>query len=228
MFRSKKFLYVSLTFFIFLVVLGYTARHTINQWLIANNYKYYSAPESDLAHILLDGLKGIEIAGTAHNTFGLDALNIDSTADLDTPSKQLEIKRCGTYKKVDIVAPGDRLPLPDNAVDYVISSHIIDRFYDPIKTVHEWLRVTKPSGYVYIIAPHKECFYGKDVPRTTLAELIDRHKHPHPPIPDHQGHYSIWTTEDFLELAQHQKWNVIAWQDVDDKVGDGFTVVIQK
>ncbi len=184
--------------------------------------------ESALAHQLLDGLKGIEIGGASHNPFGLNTLNVDFTDDLTTEYKQIEVKTCGKCMPVDIVALGDQLPIPDNSVDFVISSHVIEHFYDPVKTIKEWLRVVKPGGYVYIIAPHKERTPDKPRPRTTLAEIIDRHEHPNPPEHDDHHHYSVWITEDFVAICNHYGWKIVAVQDIDDKVGNGFTVVIQK
>ncbi len=200
----------------------YTMRHK------QPHEKPFQAKESALAHSLLDGLRGIEIGASAHNAFGLNTLNIDYTDDINTAFKQGEILYTGDYAKVDIVSPGDDLPFKDNVWDFVISSHVIEHFYDPIKTVEEWLRVTKPGGYVYIIAPHKERTFDRDRPRTTLEELIDRHEHPNPPVPDLHGHYSVWITQDFLDLCSYFNWPVVAVQDTDDKVGNGFTVVIQK
>jgi len=194
-------------------------------FLLLVSFKF---PESALAHRYLDGLKGLEIGGSAHNSFGLDTLNVDYSDDYTTVFKQSEVDICGEYMEVDIVAPGDDLPIPDNAVDFVISSHVIEHFYDPIKSVEEWLRVTKPGGYVYIIAPHKERTFDRDRERTSLAEIVDRHEHPNPPVPDHHGHYSVWITQDFLDICKYYQWNVVAYQDVDDKVGNGFAIVIKK
>lgn len=184
--------------------------------------------ESPLAHLYLDGLSGLEIGGSAHNSFNLNTLNIDYTDDYSTCYKQEEVKTCGSYMKVDIVAPGDDLPFKDNTVDFVISSHVIEHFYDPIKAVEEWLRVVKSGGYVYIIAPHKERTFDRDRPRTPLAELIERHKNPIDPALDDHHHWSVWITEDFLEICRHFNWPVIDYQNVDDKVGNGFAIVIQK
>lgn len=184
--------------------------------------------ESALAHALLDGLRGIEIGASAHNAFGLNTLNIDYTDENNTAFKQEEIRHIGRFAHVDIVSPGDDLPFKDGFWDFVISSHVIEHFYDPIKAVQEWLRVIKPGGFVYIIAPHKERTFDKDRPRTPLAELIDRHEHPNPPVPDHHGHYSVWITQDFIDICTHYGWPVVAVQDTDDKVGNGFTIVIQK
>lgn len=185
--------------------------------------------ESSLAHKYLDGLEGLEIGGSSHNQFALKTKNVDYTADLTTVHKFEEIKMCGQALKVDIVAAGDALPVADASQDFVISSHVIEHFFDPIKAIKEWLRVIRPGGYIFIIAPHKERTFDKDKPRTPLAELLDRHtgKIP-PPAVDTHHHYTIWTTEDLLELCRHLELNVVASQDVDDKVGNGFTVVIQK
>jgi len=128
--------------------------------------------ESKLAHKYLDGLVGLEIGGSAHNPFGLNTKNVDYTADLDTVFKQEEIKLCGEALKVDIVAPGDQLPVPDNSQDFVISSHVIEHFFDPIKALKEWLRVVKPGGYIFVIGPHKERTFDKERSRTSLRELL--------------------------------------------------------
>lgn len=184
--------------------------------------------ESVLAHQLLDGLRGVEIGGSALNPFGLKTLNIDYTDDLNTDFKIAEKKASGQVMKVDLVALGDDLPFKNNTLDFVVSSHVIEHFYDPVKTIQEWLRVVKPGGYVYMIVPHKERTFDKDSPRTALAEIIERHDHPNPPVPDHHGHHSVWITQDFVDIVNHYGWKLIAVQDEDDKNGIGFTIVLQK
>ena len=180
--------------------------------------------ESALAHQLLDGLEGLEIGGSAHNSFGLKTRNVDFTNEL-TSFKQEEIKLCGEALPVDIVSPGDQLPLDDNSVDFVISSHVIEHFPDPIRALKEWYRVVKPGGYLYIIAPHKERTFDKERNRSTLAELIERHETGNYPDPN-VDHCSVWITEDFVELIHWLGWNILHVQDTDDKVGNGFTVVV--
>lgn len=190
--------------------------------------------ESKLAHSYLDGLKGYEIGGSAHNSFGLDTKNVDIT-DENSQYKKAEVEVCGEQLKVDIVAPGDDLPFENNSVDFILSSHVLEHFYDPIKALKEWYRVIRPGGYIFAIIPHKERTFDKDRTRTTLEELIGRHNETDEnkvtevvdsEIMDH--HFSVWITEDLIQLIKHLEWDLVDYQDIDDKVGNGFTVVIKK
>ncbi|HTP49828.1 MAG TPA: methyltransferase domain-containing protein [Anaeromyxobacteraceae bacterium] len=186
--------------------------------------------ESALAHRLFDGLEGIEIGGSAHNPFGLKTRNVDYTDDMTTEFKLEEERNCGRSLPVDIVAPGDRLPLPDESVDFVVSSHVLEHFFDPIGALQEWYRVVRPSGCIFTIVPHKERTFDRDRPRTTLAELVDRHQGRVKMAEgvDLHTHHSVWITEDAVELVRHLGWKLVAVQDRDDKVGNGFTFVVQK
>ncbi|KAI1717505.1 acetyltransferase (GNAT) domain-containing protein [Ditylenchus destructor] len=185
--------------------------------------------ESRLAHQLLDGLKGVEIGASAQNPFGLNTLNVDFTTN-ETSFKISEKNFSGRVVKIDLLSYGDcrcLLPFPDESQDFVVSSHVIEHFYDPIGTILEWLRVVRPGGYVFMIVPHKDRTFDWPNNRTTLNELLERHKNPKT-TGDFYGHQTFWYLEDMVELCRHFNWTVIAKHDVDDKVGNGFTVVIQK
>jgi SAM-dependent methyltransferase len=189
--------------------------------------------ESKLAHRYCVGC-GIEIGGSAHNPFGLNTRNVDFTREM-TPYKQEEIRMCGEFLRVDIEAPGDRLPLPDSSEDFVVSSHALEHFMDPINALLEWYRVIKPGGIIFVIAPHKERTFDAPRPRTTLQELIDRHAG-RILLEDTHEHLSVWITEDLVELVEYMNSahvfpspvKIECVQDTDDKVGNGFTVVLRK
>ena len=209
--------------------------------------------ESELAHLLLDGLRGIEIGGSAHNPFGLNTLNVDYCDRLDTPFKQAEISLCGEALKVDIVAYGDDLPFKDKTFDFVISSHTIEHIFDPIKAMKEWIRVVKPGGIIFTIAPITSFVPGETRPTTTIEELIDRHngvikedeiiqriadKNHDDNILGSEivngilydtkhGHWTVFDTDLFSEMCAYLGVKIIAAQEVDDKVGNGFTVVVK-
>lgn len=206
---------------------------------ILNKIKYSSKKagkfkESELAHTYLDGLHGYEIGGSAHNSFGLSTKNIDITDITNTQYKKAELEVCGEQLKVDIVSPGDDLPFKDDSVDFILSSHVLEHFYDPIKALKEWYRVIRPGGYIFAIIPHKERTFDKDRERTTLEELIERHNEEDnkkvtevigSEIIDH--HFSVWITEDLIQLIKYLEWDIVDYQDIDDKVGNGFTIVIK-
>ncbi len=191
-------------------------QHQIKPSLLANKY--------------LIGLRGIEIGGATYNQFYLNTLNIDFT-DNQTVWNPETKKGSNGRNNVDIVAYGDDLPFKDETWDFVINSHVIEHFWDPIKALKEWYRVVKPGGYIFLIVPHKERTFDKNRERTTLKELIDRHNGigVDPGVdPEVNAHHSVWITEDFLELCNYLNFNVVEYQDVDDKIGNGFTIVIQK
>ena len=201
--------------------------------------------DSPLAHKLLDNLTGIEIGGSAHNPFNLPhCLNVDYTSDMNTIFKQGEEKLCGEKLAVDIVAPGDYLPFLDNELDYVISSHVLEHFFDPIAAIKEWLRVIKPGGYVFMIVPKSRALPDEDRPPTTVQELLDRHNGKMAPkdvnmggyqtstvtglpLNDH-GHWSVWDLKDFLPLCEVFDWKVVHALETDDKAGNGWCVVLRK
>jgi SAM-dependent methyltransferase len=170
----------------------------------------------------LAGMTGIEIGASSHNRFYLDAVNVDRFEGNDTVYKR-EARRLVLHTaKVDVVAPGDDLPFDDNSHDFVFSSHVIEHFPDPIKALYEWVRVAR--HFVVVIAPHRDRNFDSERPLTTTAELLERHRDGF--TSDEDLHWSVWTCESFVEMCEATGLRVTDRQDPDDKVGNGFTVVI--
>lgn len=183
-------------------------------------------PESALAHKYLDGLRGLEIGGAAHNSFGLNTLNVDCIGDMNSHFKQYEREQCGEAMNVDVVAEGDQLPFPDKSFDFVISSHVIEHFYDPIAALLEWARVARK--YLFIIVPHRQRTFDADQELTRVAELRERHMSGVTVKYDQRGrHCSFFEVPNFNELCVLCGLKVVDIQDPDDKVGNGFTFVIK-
>jgi len=171
-------------------------------------------------------LRGIEIGGAAHNSFGLNTLNVDRLPGMDTHFKVAEREICGEALRVDVVAEGNKLPFPDKSYDFVISSHVIEHFYNPISALLEWARVA--TKYIYIIVPHRQRTLDKDKELTKISNINDRHLSMVVMEDEFRGeHWSVFEPSNFHELCVLCGLNVVEIQEPDDKVGNGFAVVIK-
>ncbi len=173
-------------------------------------------------HRWLDELEGIEIGAAAHNDFGVNARNVDRFGGDDTVYKAHERHECGRTAPVDVVAPGDRLPFPDAGVDFVLASHVIEHFPDPIAALLEWRRVAR--RVIVLVVPHRDRTFDRDRPLTPLAELVARHAAGF--ASDEDRHWSVWTLASFTELCDHLGLAVLDALDPDDKTGNGFMVAL--
>lgn len=180
--------------------------------------------ESAFVRRYLQGLEGIEIGGSAHNDYGVTAVNVDRFASMDTIFKQEEWDVCGRKRPVDVVAPGDSLPFGDDAVDFVLASHVIEHFPDPIRALEEWLRVAR--RYVVVVVPHRDRTFDRDREVTPTEEFVRRHRGEAATEEPPHDHWSVWTLESFLAMCDRFGLEVVDRLDPDDKVGNGFIVVL--
>jgi SAM-dependent methyltransferase len=175
-----------------------------------------------LFHSYLDGLKGVEIGGAAHNDFKVDVVNVDRYAEMDTVYKEAERELWGRARPVDIIARGHELPLDDKSYDFVLASHVIEHIPDPIAALEEWARVAR--RYIVLVVPHRDRTFDRDRDLTPLSELIERHESGF--TSDEDRHWSVWTCETFLELCEHIGFEVLEARDPDARDGNGFAVIL--
>ena len=89
-----------------------------------------------------------------------------------------------TYKYASNKKPGqqficegnDLSMVADNTYDFVLSSHNLEHFANPVKALYEWKRVVKNNGYLIIVLPHKDKTFDHNRPVTKLFHLIDDFK----------------------------------------------------
>lgn len=177
-----------------------------------------------LVHRYLDGLKGIEIGGAAHNDYGVDAVNVDRFASMDTIFKREEWSVCGRKRPVDVVASGDELPFEDDAVDFVLASHVVEHFPDPISALEEWVRVAR--RYVVVVVPHRDRTFDRDRELTPIDEFVRRREQGAELAEPPHDHWSVWTLESFVAMCGRFGFGVVDQLDPDDQVGNGFIVVV--
>ncbi len=74
----------------------------------------------------------------------------------------------------DFIGSGECLPwFPDGSLDFVVSSHAIEHFVNPIGALESWIRKVRPGGTIAIIAPNKDHTFDKPREITAYNELRD-------------------------------------------------------
>lgn len=185
-------------------------------------------PESGIMHAYLDGLKGIEIGAGSHNPFGLDTINVDYIQHgHDTYEGREQAHLFGSVANVDVIADACSLPFDNKSYDFVINSHVFEHMYSPIHALLEWNRVA--CHYIAIIAPDKDRCGEGDCIETDIEQAISRYNDYDPADPEHlvNRHWTHWKLGSFLALAEYLKFDVARAEDKDDKVGNGWLVVMR-
>jgi len=201
----------------------------------------HAFPEHQLAHELLDGLSGLEVGAAAYNPFGLKTRNV---ATLEGHAFYAEEQRALGVDPaaVDIWASGDRIPVADQSEDFVLSSHVLEHLPNVVGAFLEWDRIVRDGGYVFMIVPLKGALSadeGRDL--TPLAHFIECYRrgwtidtHPTDDVPGgRMGHYHTFTPDQLTDVVDWMRgrglcrWELVAREDVDSKVGNGFTLVFR-
>ncbi len=198
-------------------------------------------PEHRLAHELLDGLHGLELGAAAYNPFGLQTRNVAAREGHEFYAE--EQRALGTEPaRVDIWAAGDSIPVPDHSEDFIISSHVVEHLPNLVAAFLEWDRIVRDGGYVYMIVPLKGALpQDADRELTPLAHFIECYRrgwtldtHPIDGVPGgRMGHYHTFSPDSMTDVVDWMRenglcrWELVAREDVDSKVGNGFTLVFQ-
>ena len=198
-------------------------------------------PESALAHqYCIDN--GVEIGAAAHNSFGLPgSINVAPEDDYQF-YVEVQNKMCGAHALIDIVGEADDTQVDDHSQNYVISSHAIEHFPDVVGAFLEWNRILRLGGIIFMTVPHRDA-HPPDVGRelSSVEQLFKAYEDgwTAQTVPadvvkaagGQRGHIWVFTLDSMLQLiaasneAYGLSWDVVDTLAVDDKVGNGFTVV---
>lgn len=91
-----------------------------------------------------------------------------------------KIEAGSTYKYtadrigVQYVCEGNDLrEIADNTYDFVLSSHNLEHFANPLKAVAEWKRVVKPGGVILLVLPDKRYTFDNKRNVTRFEHLLE-------------------------------------------------------
>ena len=206
--------------------------------------------DSALAHKYLDGLNGIEIGAAAHNPFNLEGCKAVGLKDLDRTDHDFfareQLAMCNAFVDIDIDAEADMLPIEDDSLDYVVTSHVIEHLPNPIRAFAEWDRVLHVGGYIFMIVPKRNALPADSLRGVSSAETFVkayRENWSADSVPNEymrsvpggrRGHYWVFTLEelltllDLLQFKADIHWEVVEALETDDKVGNGHCVLLRK
>jgi 2-polyprenyl-3-methyl-5-hydroxy-6-metoxy-1,4-benzoquinol methylase/glycosyltransferase involved in cell wall biosynthesis len=197
--------------------------------------------EHALAHQLLDGLTGLEIGAAAHNPFGLRTRNV-ALSEANEFYAEHSRGEIIVPVAVDIWAPADSIPVADRSEDFIISSHVVEHLPNLIAAFVEWDRILRDGGYVFMIVPLKGALPSDEARELTpLSHFMEDYTqnmtidtHPTDRVPGgRSGHYHTFTPDSLLEVVHFMRqqglctWTCVARENVDTKVGNGFTLVFK-
>jgi glycosyltransferase involved in cell wall biosynthesis/SAM-dependent methyltransferase len=197
--------------------------------------------EHALAHQLLDGLTGLEIGAAAHNPFGLRTRNV-ALSEANEFYAEHSREEIIVPVAVDIWAAADNIPVPDRSEDFIVSSHVVEHLPNLIAAFIEWDRILRDGGYVFMVVPLKGALPADESRELTpLSHFVEDYNqkitldtHPIDGVPGGRaGHYHTFTPDSLLEVVHfvrqknHCAWELLAREDIDTKVGNGFTLVFK-
>jgi SAM-dependent methyltransferase len=123
-------------------------------------------------------------------------------------------------------------------MEFLLSSHVIEHCPNFIKTLIEWYRVLKNNGILYIITPLRDAAPSdRNKPLTTWKHLFDDYKNNQTAEDEPQAgifgycHYHVFSIDTFhyfIEEIFQGRLELIDSLHIDDKVGNGFTLVYRK
>ena len=75
--------------------------------------------------------------------------------------------------RVDIIGDTASIPLKDNSVDFILSSHCLEHCPDTLKVLKECKRVIRSGGIIFLILPHGERTFDRGRQLTTLEHHLE-------------------------------------------------------
>ena len=76
-----------------------------------------------------------------------------------------------------IIAEGTHLAsVPDGTYDFILSSHNLEHFANPVKALVEWKRITRPRGALVLVLPHYRSTFDHLRPPTSVDHMFDDYR----------------------------------------------------
>jgi hypothetical protein len=70
----------------------------------------------------------------------------------------------------------DLVGIRSSRYDFILSAYMIQHSANPLRALHEWMRILREGGSMILLVPHKERTFDRRRPLTSLEHLIDDHE----------------------------------------------------
>jgi ubiquinone/menaquinone biosynthesis C-methylase UbiE len=67
----------------------------------------------------------------------------------------------------------DLVSVRDNTYDFILSSHNLEHFANPVKALKEWKRVLRPSGALVLVLPHYKRTFDHRREPTSVEHMLE-------------------------------------------------------
>ena len=121
-----------------------------------------ASPLAALHAILTPNARGLEIGAHAQPVPELTPFYTDNVAAF-----------AGVDGRADFLGSALALPLPNDTLDYLCSSHVFEHLANPVSALLEWHRVLRPGGHLYLVVPDKRFTFDEPRRLTPVAHLLD-------------------------------------------------------
>lgn len=75
--------------------------------------------------------------------------------------------------RADVFGHACALPFHSNSLDYVASSHVLERVANPVAAFAEWYRVLRPGGIIYLVVPNRLATWDHTRALTPVDHMLD-------------------------------------------------------
>jgi SAM-dependent methyltransferase len=106
----------------------------------------------------------------------------------------------------EILAEADRLiPIASESQDFVVCNHVLEHLRDPIGALHEWLRVLKPRGLLYVSIPDHRNPLDARRAVTSFEHLLHDYQKGGDRSAEDREHYWDWTRSAHASMSPEEQ-----------------------
>jgi SAM-dependent methyltransferase len=139
-----------------------------------------------LAVSLVEGKRGLEIGGPSevfhgwyrplriYNQVGsLDNCDFSRETQWSSHSESFRFSRFRAAGKTLLCDGSNLVRVENGSYDFVLSSHNLEHFANPVKALKEWQRVLRPGGSFILVLPHYAKTFDHRRKPTPVAHMLE-------------------------------------------------------